>query len=163
VLGVIVCACNPTNHEITRVHARPVLPTIAIDTGEHPLGLGGWRLVNRSVIWRDGILVAHGKQDNVYSVLGSRYFIVPHLRHAGYEVSYLEFDGPHWLPVPIARKVLEWLMQWRGEASRSLLRSSPPGIRYVLSRQPPNKKPIDRPSWPKIGQAARPCAARQTQ
>jgi phospholipase/carboxylesterase len=240
--SAIVCGCEPNDPEVTRVQARPVAPTVAIDPGEHSLGLGGLRLVNRTVTWRDGtlyiprisksgsslpllvwlhggggradsfrymfplaeelgvviltldarhntwdgidspfgpdvlfidaalrhtfervaidprkvglgglsdgasyalalgrvngdlfthlvavapgrlnppeppsgqprIFVAHGIRDNVYNVAGSRLFIVPDLRRAGYEVTYLEFDGPHWVPPPIAHQVLKWLAQ----------------------------------------------------
>jgi len=54
------------------------------------------------------ILVAHGTQDNVYSVHGSRNYIVPNLEEAGYDVTYLEFDGPHWMPEPVAYETLNW-------------------------------------------------------
>jgi phospholipase/carboxylesterase len=57
------------------------------------------------------IFVAHGTRDNVYNFLGSRHYIVPRLKTAGYDVTYLEFDGPHWMPAPIARQVLKWLVQ----------------------------------------------------
>ena len=57
-----------------------------------------------------GIFVAHGTRDNVYNVVGSRRFIVPRLKSAGYDVTYYEFDGPHWVPAPVARKALEWLV-----------------------------------------------------
>lgn len=238
VIITIVCGCRPAGPDITRIQARPGKPTIAIDPGEHPLGLGGFRLVNRSVIWRDGtlyippisdtpmpllvwlhggggrsdsfrylfplakqfgvvilaldarhntwdgidspfgpdvefidaalkytfqrvsidpqrvglgglsdgaayalalgrsngdlfthliavapghleppapptgrprILVAHGTRDNVYNFMWSRRYIVPALKSAGYTVTYLEFDGPHWVPDPVARQMLEWL------------------------------------------------------
>lgn len=56
------------------------------------------------------IFVAHGTRDNVYNVVGSRRFIVPRLKSAGYDVTYFEFDGPHWVPTPVARQVLEWLV-----------------------------------------------------
>lgn len=242
VFSTIVYGCEPAGPEVTRIQARPAAPTVAIESGEHPLDLGGYRLVNRSVIWRDGalyiprisrsrksmpllvwlhegggransyrylfplaeefgvvilaldarhntwdgidspfgpdvlfidaalqhtfervainpqrialggisdgaayalaigrvngdlfthlvavapgrldppsmptgqpqILVAHGTRDNVYNVAGSRRYIVPRLKSVGYDVTYLEFDGPHWLPAPIARLVLKWLVQ----------------------------------------------------
>jgi phospholipase/carboxylesterase len=57
------------------------------------------------------ILVAHGTRDNVYNVVGSRRSIVPRLKRAGYDVSYLEFDGPHWVPAPVARQAIMWLAQ----------------------------------------------------
>jgi predicted esterase len=34
---------------------------------------------------------------------------VPHLRMQGYKVEYLEFDGPHWVPEPVAEKLLAWI------------------------------------------------------
>lgn len=55
------------------------------------------------------IFVAHGTKDNVYSVEISRQFVVPRLKNAGYDVTYFEFDGPHWVPVPVAREALKWL------------------------------------------------------
>jgi len=57
------------------------------------------------------IFVAHGTRDNVYNVMWSRRFIVPRLKSAGYDVTYLEFDGPHWVPAPVARQALKWLAQ----------------------------------------------------
>ena len=235
-------SCNPVGPEITRIQARVDSPSVSIESGEHSLGLGGLRLINRSILKRDGILyvpsisrssspvallvwlhgggghansysylfplaeefgvailvidsrhntwdgidspfgpdvlfidnalkhtfervnidpqrialgglsdgasyalaigrangdffthliavapglldppspsigkprifVAHGTRDNVYSNLGSRYFIVPRLKSSGYDVNYLEFDGPHWIPEPIARQVLKWLKE----------------------------------------------------
>jgi phospholipase/carboxylesterase len=60
-------------------------------------------------IGRPRIYVGHGVRDNVYSVGRSRNRIVPQLKSAGYDVTYREFDGPHWIPAPTARDVLEWL------------------------------------------------------
>lgn len=57
------------------------------------------------------ILVAHGTRDNVYSVLWIRRYIVPRLKSADYDVTYLEFDGPHWVPAPTASQILKWLAQ----------------------------------------------------
>jgi len=57
------------------------------------------------------IFVAHGTRDNVYNVLGSRRFIVPRLKSDGYNVTYLEFDGPHWVPESVAYQILKWINQ----------------------------------------------------
>jgi phospholipase/carboxylesterase len=242
ILGLAVAGCRFGDRQITQITARPVSPTIIVEPGEHQLGLGGIRLVNRNLIQRDGllyiprvsekskpipllvwlhggggncesyrylfsiaedfkivilaldarhntwdgidspfgpdvefidaamkytfdrvhvdpgrvvlgglsdgasytlaigrvngdlfthlvavapghleppapvvgnpkILVAHGMRDNVYHVAGSRNFIVPGLKKAGYNVSYLEFDGPHWLPSPVAVQVFKWIME----------------------------------------------------
>jgi len=53
--------------------------------------------------------VAHGIRDNVYNFRVSRHLTVPRLRDAGYDVTYLEFDGPHWVPEPVANELLKWL------------------------------------------------------
>ena len=55
------------------------------------------------------IFVAHGTRDNVYNVAGSRQRIVPQLKRAGYDVTYFEFDGPHWVTETAARQALQWL------------------------------------------------------
>lgn len=59
---------------------------------------------------RPRIFVAHGTRDNVYSVAGSRRNIVPQLKSAGYDVTYYEFDGPHWVTEDAARHALQWLV-----------------------------------------------------
>ena len=59
---------------------------------------------------RPRILIEHGTRDNVYSVTGSRHGIVPQLKSAGYDVTYYEFDGPHWVTEAAARQALQWLV-----------------------------------------------------
>jgi phospholipase/carboxylesterase len=56
------------------------------------------------------VFLAHGTRDNVYSVSGSRRRLLPQLRRAGYDVTYFEFDGPHFMTPPAARAALEWLV-----------------------------------------------------
>ena len=55
------------------------------------------------------IFLAHGTRDNVYSASGSRLTLLPQLRRAGYDVTYYEFDGPHFITPPAARAALNWL------------------------------------------------------
>jgi phospholipase/carboxylesterase len=59
---------------------------------------------------RPRIFVAHGTRDTVYDVAGSRRSIVPRLKSAGYDVTYYEFDGPHWVTEDAARHALQWLV-----------------------------------------------------
>jgi phospholipase/carboxylesterase len=61
------------------------------------------------IVGKPRVFVAHGTRDNVYNVAGSRQRIVPQLRRAGYDVTYFEFDGPHWVTEPAARQMLQWL------------------------------------------------------
>jgi phospholipase/carboxylesterase len=236
----LLLACNQSEPEVTRIQARPTTPVMTLEPGEHNLDLGGFRLVNRSVIWRDGLLyipesidlgapspllvwlhggggnadsyrylfsiaeeysvvilaldarhntwdgidspfgpdvlfidealrhtfervkidpqkialgglsdgaayalaigrangdlfthlvavaagqlappsppvgkpkifVLHGTKDTVYFSFRSKLVIVPQLKNSGYEVKYLEFDGPHWLPASTAHEVFKWI------------------------------------------------------
>ena len=57
------------------------------------------------------LFLAHGTRDNVYSVAGTRERLAPRLKDAGYDVTYFEFDGPHWMTEEAARRVLEWLVR----------------------------------------------------
>jgi len=55
------------------------------------------------------VFLAHGTRDTVYSASGSRNQLLPELRQAGYDVTYFEFDGPHFITPPVARAALKWL------------------------------------------------------
>jgi phospholipase/carboxylesterase len=62
-------------------------------------------------IGRPRIFLAHGTHDNVYSVAGTRNRLVPQLKSAGYDVTYFEFDGPHFITPSAAREALAWLVR----------------------------------------------------
>ena len=55
------------------------------------------------------IFMLHGTKDRVLPIDVTSRLFVPLLRSAGYTVHYLEFDGPHSVPRPIAREAFEWL------------------------------------------------------
>ena len=57
-------------------------------------------------VGRPPILITHGRQDNILPIDRTSRVIVPELRHAGYEVDYREFDGPHAVPLPVANEVM---------------------------------------------------------
>jgi phospholipase/carboxylesterase len=57
------------------------------------------------------IFLGHGTRDTVYNVIGSRTRILPALRDAGYDVTYFEFDGPHFITPLAAREALGWLVR----------------------------------------------------
>lgn len=54
------------------------------------------------------LFISHGKIDDVLPIERCSRIIVSELQQAGYQVLYQEFDGPHTVPIAIARKALEW-------------------------------------------------------
>ncbi|GAB7193284.1 hypothetical protein NUM3379_39930 [Kineococcus sp. NUM-3379] len=98
------------------------------DGGSYALGLGlaNGALLRRVVAFSPGfvppapasgrpaVFVAHGDDDDVLPVEETSRRIVPRLREAGYDVTYREFDGPHVVPLDVAREALEWLRTPRG-------------------------------------------------
>ncbi len=54
------------------------------------------------------VLVMHGARDNVYPTMLSRRLIVPGLESEGYNVTYIEFDGPHWATEAAMHEILRW-------------------------------------------------------
>jgi phospholipase/carboxylesterase len=60
-------------------------------------------------VGQPAIFVAHGTRDQVLSIDWTSRRFVPRLKSAGYDVTFLEFDGPHNVPAPVARAALEWL------------------------------------------------------
>jgi phospholipase/carboxylesterase len=55
------------------------------------------------------IFVSHGTRDRWLPIDRCSRRIVPQLEHAGYEVTYREFDGPHVVPPRIGREAADWL------------------------------------------------------
>ncbi len=81
------------------------------DLFTHLIGVApGYVLAPAPPIGKPRVFLAHGSRDNVYNVVGSRNRLVPQLRGAGYDVTYYEFDGPHFITPPAARAALSWLV-----------------------------------------------------
>ncbi len=59
-IALLLLSCGHDSPEYTRITARVTEPTTEIQPGEHELGLGGPRLVNRKVEWKDGYLYVPG-------------------------------------------------------------------------------------------------------
>ncbi|MFF0903196.1 UNVERIFIED_CONTAM: alpha/beta hydrolase-fold protein [Kocuria sp. CPCC 205316] len=59
------------------------------------------------------IVVSHGVTDPVLPIDRTSRRIVPALERTGYDVTYLEFDGGHTIPLDIALKAADWL-GWNG-------------------------------------------------
>ena len=62
-------------------------------------------------IGRPLIFMSHGTRDHTLPIGLTSRRLVPRLRGAGYDVTYLEFDGGHAVPIPVLRNALEWLVR----------------------------------------------------
>ena len=62
------------------------------------------------------VFVAHGTEDRVLPIDRASRVIVPQLREAGYDVTYVEFDGRHHPDLRITRRAVEWFLDDRGPA-----------------------------------------------
>jgi phospholipase/carboxylesterase len=56
------------------------------------------------------IYVSHGTRDMVLPIERCSRRLVPVLERAGYDVLYHEFDGPHTVPMDVAREAVDWLI-----------------------------------------------------
>jgi predicted esterase len=56
------------------------------------------------------IFISHGLNDQVLAIDRTSRRIAPQLARAGYDVQYVEFDGPHTVPPEIARQALDWFV-----------------------------------------------------
>jgi len=54
---------------------------------------------------------SHGREDPILPIDGASRFLVSSLENAGYEVTYIEFDGGHTVPTEIVRQAVAWLMR----------------------------------------------------
>lgn len=55
------------------------------------------------------IFISHGLSDPIIPISSSRDSTVPILQDAGYDVTYLEFNGGHEVPAAISESALDWL------------------------------------------------------
>ena len=55
------------------------------------------------------IFISHGTRDQILPIDQCSRRIVPRLERAKYSVQYKEFDGPHTVPVDIAKEALAWM------------------------------------------------------
>jgi phospholipase/carboxylesterase len=62
------------------------------------------------------VFVSHGTADPVLPVSASRDSIVPALRDAGYDVTYMEFAGGHAVPAEVSEAALDWFLDATGSA-----------------------------------------------
>ena len=57
------------------------------------------------------IYLAHGRQDEILPISGSRDRLVPQLKQWGYDVTYKEFEGPHGMNLGLAPEVFQWMLK----------------------------------------------------
>ena len=62
------------------------------------------------------LFISHGTRDQILPIDQCSRRIVPQLERARYSVLYREFDGPHAVPVEIAKAAIAWM---NGSTSRS--------------------------------------------
>lgn len=55
--------------------------------------------------------VSHGRQDPVLPIDHASRVLVPALQRDGYQVTYLEFEGGHTIPSPVAEAALNWMIR----------------------------------------------------
>jgi predicted esterase len=89
------------------------------------LGLANGDLCTRIVAFSPGFLaesssprrgqpevfVSHGRQDQVLPIDSTSRVLVPALQGAGYDVTYLEFDGGHSVPATVRASAVTWLLR----------------------------------------------------
>ncbi|MBV9849003.1 MAG: phospholipase [Armatimonadetes bacterium] len=59
---------------------------------------------------RPRIFVSHGTRDETLPIAVCSRRVVPALRHAGYDVDYREFEGPHTVPPQVVREAVSWFL-----------------------------------------------------
>lgn len=59
------------------------------------------------------VFISHGTRDQVLPIDRTSRRIVSTLRQAGYNVEYLEFDGPHSVPPAVTLAAVGWFVPMR--------------------------------------------------
>lgn len=57
------------------------------------------------------ILITHGQADAVLHIDHCSRRIAPQLRRSGYDVTYVEFPGPHTVPIKLSVASLDWFLK----------------------------------------------------
>lgn len=65
---------------------------------------------NEKLVGTPRIWISHGSEDAILSEEHTRQQIVPMLRGAGYDVTYMEFGGGHEVPASIGGAGLDWFV-----------------------------------------------------
>lgn len=80
------------------------------DLFSHVSGFSPGFVIPGSTAGKPTVFVSHGEADTILPVNLSRDQIVPGLRDAGYDVTYVEFAGGHQVPAEVAESALDWFL-----------------------------------------------------
>lgn len=127
--GVDVTFIDQSLHwAFDRVAVDPNRLTVAgfSDGATYTLGLAlaNGDLVSRAIAFSAGYVAAstspavgkprffesHGREDTILPIDGASRRIVPALEHAGYDVTYVEFDGGHQIPKSVLTSAVDFVM-----------------------------------------------------
>jgi phospholipase/carboxylesterase len=61
-------------------------------------------------IGRPRLFLSHGTRDEILPIETCSRRLVPELKQGGYDVTYVEFDGPHRLLPEVARQGVQWFL-----------------------------------------------------
>jgi phospholipase/carboxylesterase len=61
-------------------------------------------------VGRPRVFISHGTMDEVLPIASCSRRIVADIRRGGYDVRYDEFEGPHTVPVAVARAAIDWFL-----------------------------------------------------
>ncbi len=86
------------------------------DLFTHILGFSPGLMAPAQPRGRPPVFIAHGTRDRVLSISQCSRRIVPHLQHAGYDVCYHEFNGPHIVPPHIVLAAVRWFTTTQAHA-----------------------------------------------
>jgi phospholipase/carboxylesterase len=81
------------------------------DLFTHVLAFSPGFMAPPRLVGRPRIFVSHGTRDRVLPVDRCGRRVVAQAKGAGYEVEYMEFEGPHAVPREAARAGVEWFMK----------------------------------------------------
>jgi phospholipase/carboxylesterase len=74
---------------------------------------------------RPRLFISHGTRDTVLPIDRCSRHIVPRLRHAGYELEYVEFTGAHTVPERIKAAAVTWWYRNQEQGSPKVTRGLP--------------------------------------
>lgn len=80
------------------------------DLFQHVLAFSPGFFMPLEVTGNPRLFISHGAQDQVLPIAATSQMIVPLLKQLGYDLDYLEFDGPHAIPPWVLDRGLAWYL-----------------------------------------------------